>query len=223
MLKTMLTTIRSGAVAVSFAALGFAGCDPQGVCVVVDDEELCVPRLFGDGYDDGYAYDDYDYDDGYASDVEPAFSDGGCFGFAPADFSFPADELACEGEQFVRYDVNHGRFFGVVTCAPAVYRLYISDAAEGPYYAATDTAGHGQDQCELIHPGFSLGDEDNIDSGSCPECTTSVNLPLEGVTTFARAEAGESFQLTTSGDWSWQTSQLGCGFDITRCAPTAVN
>jgi hypothetical protein len=85
---------------------------------------------------------------------------------------------------------------------------------------ATDLAGHGQDHCELIQPGFQLPNEDDITSGGCLACATSYNLPIENVPAYGRAFLGDSFQLyRPTGFWSWQTSQIDCDTPIVPCVP----
>lgn len=147
----------------------------------------------------------------------------GC-GFAPASFAVPRDEESCDGPAFVRFDGDYELFVGVVTCeSNDVVRVYLSNDEDGPFLPATDTAGHGQDHCELVNPEFTIGNEDSIGSGSCPQCSTGRNLPLEGVATFTRSVFGEPFSfMPETGEWSWQTSRLGCGVDVTSCAAIAV-
>lgn len=133
-------------------------------------------------------------------------------------FVFPADALSCSGAQLVRYDAAYALWVGVVDCGGGFVRLYLADDAAGPWLPATDLAGHGQDHCELLDPAFTLGHEDDITSGGCATCATSVNLPLEGQAVWARAFLGDSWTLyDPSGAWSWQTSQIACGVDLVTC------
>lgn len=192
-----------------------SACD-DGFCVSVDDRTICLDDLYpeeplvfgGEGAFDPSV-------GSYAGDP--------CGDFQRVTFDFAEDELSCRGPQFMRFDDRYGLFVGAVSCGGGAVRLYLSDNVDGPFLPATDTAGHGQDQCELVHPGFALGNEDDIASGNCPECTTSMNLPLEDVDTWTRANLGEPFALEHSGEWSWQTSQLGCGVNLDACVDNSVS
>jgi hypothetical protein len=141
-------------------------------------------------------------------------------GWVALGFAFPTDAVACGGEQAVRFDATQGLYVGLVSCGDGFVRMYLSDNIEGPFLPALDLAGHGQDHCELIKPGFSLPNEDDIQSGGCPGCATGVNLPLEGVAGYARAVLGEQFQpVNPTGAWSWQTSRIDCDVDLSICVP----
>ena len=137
-----------------------------------------------------------------------------------ASFAFPADALSCNGPQLVRYDNAAGLWVGVVGCADGFLRLYLAPTSTGPFVQATDLAGHGQDHCELVVPGWTLTNEDDITSGGCTSCATSYNLPIEGVPTYARGFLGQPWTYyPTSGSWSWQTSRLFCGDVPAACGP----
>ena len=57
-------------------------------------------------------------------------------------------------------------------------------------------------------------------SGGCAACSTSRNLPLEGVPGWYRAVFGTAFTfIASTGAWSWQTSQLDCAVDLATCVP----
>lgn len=148
--------------------------------------------------------------------------DSGCGpnAWAVASFAFPQDALSCSGPQLVRYDATAGLWVGVVGCAQGFLRIYLAPSASGPFVQATDLAGHGQDHCALIVPGWTLPNEDDITSGGCATCATSVNLPIEGAPTYARAFLGQPWTFyPTSGAWSWQTSRLFCGDVPAACGP----
>ncbi len=136
-------------------------------------------------------------------------------------FLVPQDALTCTGDQYVHYDAASDLWVGVVTCTGTEFvRLYLSELADGPYFQALDLAGHGQDHCQLLDPAFTIPVEDDITSGGCSGCATSMNLPVEGVPGFARAFFGEPFTFYAStGEWSWQTSQLDCDVDLVTCIP----
>ncbi|MEN9784930.1 MAG: hypothetical protein RLZZ299_194 [Pseudomonadota bacterium] len=164
--------------------------------------------------DAGGAPPDDTRDAGDAPAEDPLPADGTCLpdGFAPAAFEVPQDGMSCDGPGSIRYDARQGLWVGIVACAPGTFRFYLSRDAAGPYLPAMDVAGHGQDHCELVDPGFTLGNEDDITSGSCPDCATGWNLPLEGVAGWYRAFLGEPFQyVDATGPWSYQVSQVTCG------------
>lgn len=141
-------------------------------------------------------------------------------GWVSAAFAFPQDALSCNGPQAIRYDGRQGLWVGVVSCGGTSLRMYLSPNDTGPYVQATDLAGHGQDHCELIQPGFQLPNEDDITSGGCLGCATSRNLPIENVPAFGRAFLGDSFQFyRQTGAWSWQTSQIDCDTPVVPCVP----
>lgn len=144
----------------------------------------------------------------------PTGPDGTCLpdGFTPSAFEVPQDAMSCDGARSVRYDARQGLWVGIVACAPGTWRFYLSDGADGPFLPAMDVAGHGQDHCELVDPGFTLGNEDDITSGSCPTCAIGWNLPLEGVAGWYRGFLGEPFRyVAETGPWSYQVSQVTCG------------
>lgn len=134
-------------------------------------------------------------------------------------FDFPKDSLSCSGRQLIQHNDRYGKYVGIVLCNDRdEFRIYMSSHEGGPFLPITDTAGHGQDHCELVNPNFALPNDDNIKSGDCPSCDTSRNLPLEYVDTWSRARLGNQFQQKHSGIWSYQTSRLKCGVLFENCA-----
>jgi hypothetical protein len=131
-------------------------------------------------------------------------------------FERAEDELSCFGDQYVAYLEGHQLYLGVQLCgAPTTYRLYLSANENGMFLPATDTAGHGQDHCELLNPSFTAPNEDDITSGGCASCTISQNLPIEYQPAFHRGYADECFEpIQSTGVWSYQTSQLSCGVSV---------
>ena len=139
-------------------------------------------------------------------------------------FEFPKDKLSCQGKQLIQYNPEYQVFVGLVLCnEDDQFRLYMSDSLTGQYFPVTDTGGHGQDHCELVNKDFSLLNSDDIKSGGCTKCSTSRNLPLENVDTWARSGIGMPFELLKSGTWSYQTSRLQCGVAFTNCVPISRN
>ena len=133
-------------------------------------------------------------------------------------FSFPKDQLSCNGKQLVRFDNKYKLYVGLTFCNNSdKFRLYLSSNKNKGFFPATDTGGHGQDHCELVNPKFTLPNTDNINSGGCKSCATSRNLPLEYVSVWYRSRLGQSFKFVRSGEWAYQTSQLQCGVTFEQC------
>jgi hypothetical protein len=151
--------------------------------------------------------------------TEPAAS--GCYGdFVAVDFAFPPDALSCNGPSYVRYDAEQGLWVGMVTCGDGFVRLYLAESSSGPFFPASDLAGQGQDHCELVAPGFTLGNEDDIASGNCSECSTGSPLSIALAPTFARYLLGEPFSFVLeSTEWNYITSRLDCACDPSGAAP----
>jgi hypothetical protein len=117
----------------------------------------------------------------------------------------------------VRWSSEQNLWVGVVSCGDGSVRLYLAESEQGPFLPALDTAGHGQDHCELLVPGFTLGNEDDIASGSCASCSTGPNIAIEGKAGYVRSQLGEPFVLVAeTGAWSYQTSRLSCGCELTE-------
>ncbi len=133
-------------------------------------------------------------------------------------FDFPKDDLSCNGRQFVQFNDRYGKYVGITLCNDRdEFRIYMSSVESGQFLPITDTAGHGQDHCELVNQNFALPNEDSIRSGGCISCDTSRNLPLENVDTWSRSTLGTLFRLVHSGTWSYQTSRLKCGVVFENC------
>ncbi|HEU4404832.1 MAG TPA: hypothetical protein VFS43_06030 [Polyangiaceae bacterium] len=144
----------------------------------------------------------------------------GGFSWEAKPFALYPDEEACLGDQWVRFDAGLGLWVGLTTCSSDETRIYLAASPEGPFLAAADTAGHGQDHCELVNAGFTLGHEDDITSGGCTDCSTGPNLPLEGLPAYARAVLGEPFSFVEiTPEWSHQVSRLRCGVQLGCAAP----
>jgi hypothetical protein len=140
--------------------------------------------------------------------------------FRPTPFAFPPDALSCNGPQFIRFDRTQNLFVGITSCGGTSLRIYLSRQPQGPFVPALDVAGHGQDHCELIDPNFRIVNEDDITSGGCTRCGTSINLPIENAPGWARAFFGDPFTFVPqTGPWSWQTSQIDCAVVPQTCVP----
>lgn len=124
----------------------------------------------------------------------------------------PADELSClEGSTRVRFDAAQSLWVGVTRCASGLERLYLSEDGS-VYLPAGDSSGHGQDHCELIQPGFqALSNDDDITSGGCRDCSTTMSVSLEGLDeVFVRSRYGERFRRESSSQ-GVMTSRVFCG------------
>jgi len=141
-------------------------------------------------------------------------------GWREQSFSAPEDGLSCKGRQYVAWNERYQKYVGVTTCdSPDELRFYMSEGEDGPFLPVTDTAGHGQDNCELVNPSFTLPDSDDIRSGGCATCDTGRNLPLEFRDTWTRSDVGEPFTRARSGEWSYQTSRIRCGVAFGPAGP----
>lgn len=140
----------------------------------------------------------------------------GGFGWQAQPFALYPDEQACLGDQWVRYEAGLGLWVGLTACSSDEARVYLSASPEGPFYAAADSAGHGQDHCELVNADFTLTDEDDITSGGCTDCSTGPNLPLEGLPVYVRPFLGQPFEFVAEAPfWTYQASRLRCGVEFT--------
>jgi hypothetical protein len=128
----------------------------------------------------------------------------------------------CAGAEHVLFNSTYGLWVKVVLCSSQRYDLFLGASQTGPFYKIGDTAGHGQDHCELVNSGFTIAHEDDINSGSCSTCDVDgagsvVNIPeLFETPMYHRAYFGEAFELTPSADkWGIHTScwyQCGVSF-----------
>jgi hypothetical protein len=126
------------------------------------------------------------------------------------------DVPSCTGDRFVRFDQHYGVWVGAILCGSAdLYKLYMSTSPDTAFLQIADFAGHGQDHCELVNPGFALPDEDDITSGGCTECSVAEPVDIVGVPVYARSTLGEAFTRVTSKDWAdLTTSTYACGVAI---------
>jgi hypothetical protein len=132
-----------------------------------------------------------------------------------------ADEMRCDGPSFRRFDERYGLWVGLVSCGTG-YRFYLSESQEGPYLPAADGGGHGQDLCELVDPLFTIPIDDDIRSGGCTSCSTSVNHSFVGGEVFVRYGIGGAFTRTDALGWGgYQSSVITCGSGPIECGAAA--
>ncbi|MEO7734958.1 MAG: hypothetical protein ABIY55_28650, partial [Kofleriaceae bacterium] len=126
------------------------------------------------------------------------------------------DKAACTGDRFVRHDDKYNAWVGAIQCGDAAhYKLYMSGKHDGVYLEIADFSGHGQDHCELVNPGFTLPDEDNITSGGCTTCALGDLIDIIGKPVYARAVFGEPFKQVMSRQWADLTTNVyACGVSI---------
>ncbi len=133
-------------------------------------------------------------------------------------FAAPEATSGCHGARYVRYNERYSKWIGAVLCSPTAYKLYASEAKSGPFYPIADTAGHGQDHCELVSATFSLPNEDDVTSGACPSCSvTMAGWERPGaVPVYVRARFGEP--LTLLPVWPeynhYTSSSYSCGVSV---------
>ena len=115
-------------------------------------------------------------------------------------------DVQCSGAEHVTYNAEYGVWIKVVLCSSQRYDLLMGASQTGPFYKIGDTAGHGQDHCELVNPGFTIPNEDDINSGTCSTCYVEyagsiVDIPeLFETPVYYRAYFGEPFEFTPSAD-----------------------
>jgi hypothetical protein len=109
------------------------------------------------------------------------------------DFASAPSSTPCNGERWVRFDSSYGVWVGAVLCSPHAYKLFLSDTEDGTYYEIGDTAGNGQDHCELVSPSFTIPDEDDVTSGGCPACGTGPMVLSEPEAVYSRGYFGQCF------------------------------
>ncbi|HWN69467.1 MAG TPA: hypothetical protein VNM90_17620 [Haliangium sp.] len=133
------------------------------------------------------------------------------------DFAFQTfDGIAyCDGKRYVRHSPEYGLWVGAEVCEEGLYKLYLGGDENGTFYEIADTAGYGQDHCELVNPNFRLPSEDDITSGGCDGCAIGELIDLIDVPVYVRSVYGESFALTISTDWAdLTTAWYRCGVSI---------
>jgi len=148
-------------------------------------------------------------DDDCDGEVDEGLS--GCGGTDPS-LSYGSCDAPCAGAAHVLYNAAYGKWIKVVLCTMERYDLFMGEAESGPFYKIGDTAGHGQDHCELVNPSFTITHEDDVGSGSCPTCEVQhagsvQNLPsLWGTNVYYRANFGEPFTFAPALSPSIHTS-----------------
>ncbi|WP_050430751.1 hypothetical protein [Chondromyces crocatus] len=118
--------------------------------------------------------------------------------WTPASFVDTGVSTPCTGERYVRFDQGYGLYVGVALCSPTRYKIFLGEALDGVFHQIGDYAGHGQDHCELVNPGFTIPNEDDIRSGGCMDCATSV-------------EAGSLYE-NPAGSEGWSRATFGGSF-----------
>lgn len=137
-------------------------------------------------------------------------------------YTFATKKAApCSGSRYVGYSQKYGVWVGAVLCGSSTtYKLYMSSTETGTYLQIADYAGHGQDQCELVNPTFTLPNEDDITSGTCKNCAIGGVVDVQDEQVYARSRLGELFTSVTSRFWAdLTTNSYSCGVSI---APTVT-
>lgn len=128
-------------------------------------------------------------------------------------------QTPCQGARYVRFLPAYAKWVGVALCSPTRYKLFLADGPDDTFREIGDYAGHGQDHCELVNPGFSIPDEDDITSGGCTHCSLDgahVFDPPVGSQGWSRARFGEPFRFEPSWpEFNLYTAQwYECGIAI---------
>lgn len=124
--------------------------------------------------------------------------------------------LFCDGERFVRYDARYRKYVGVILCGSKWrYKIYLADAASGPFYQLGDYEGQGEDHCELVNPRFKLQSEADIQSGGCTSCEVNPSSRLLTHSRgYFRSRYGERFEFEPYWHDRGQTASHACGIAI---------
>jgi hypothetical protein len=105
----------------------------------------------------------------------------------------PSVMTSCKGPTYIAFNEAYGLWVGAVTCSKDQYKLVLGKAPEGTFFEIADTAGHGQDHCELVNPKFEISDDDDIKSGGCAECELGEMRDPVGTPALVRGYVGEDF------------------------------
>lgn len=97
----------------------------------------------------------------------------------------------CAGEVRKFYNAAFDKHIAVVLCSPSRYDIFMANQEDGPYYKVGDSAGHGQDHCQLLNPTFTMPNEDDITSGSCTSCAAASAGRVTNIT-YGNVKAGDS-------------------------------
>ncbi len=124
-------------------------------------------------------------------------SNGAATTWSRYDFNFPAGlaSAACQGTRYVGFSQGYQKWVGISLCGSdsTKYKIFLADSRTGPFYEIVDTAGNGQDHCELVNTNFTIPNEDDMTSGGCAACTVGAYEPKVGRTVFGRAFFGTQF------------------------------
>jgi hypothetical protein len=116
----------------------------------------------------------------------------------------------------VSYDTHYAKWVGVELCSATQYKIYLGETKEGTFHEIGDFAGDGQDHCELVNPGFTIPNEDDITSGGCTSCASNMTWDNPGpVPVYSRLRFGDPFLLGTWPEYNLYTSRwYRCGVSI---------
>lgn len=118
-------------------------------------------------------------------------------------FADDVENSPCEGDRYIRFDEGYGLYVGVALCSSTRYKIYLGASPDGVFQQIGDFAGHGQDHCELVNPAFAIPNEDDITSGGCGACQTSVEggewyMNPVGTQGYSRATFGAPFEFVSA-------------------------
>ncbi len=126
----------------------------------------------------------------------------------------------CTGQSFViDQTAKYGLWVKVVLCSHTRYDLFLGPSAQGPFSKIGDLTNGGQDHCELVNPAFTLGNEADIKSGSCPTCDLGHGgrarlHPADfGTTLYYRALIGDPFKYTTDITTDAYNADTACWYE----------
>lgn len=120
----------------------------------------------------------------------------------------------CAGARWVKFVPQYNLWVGAILCSPQRYKLMLATSRTAQYYEIGDCNGHGQDNCELVNPDFTLPVSDDITS-ACPTCAIQGIGSIEGTAGFHRCDFGQPFAFAaamTAGKHSY--SWIECAITI---------
>lgn len=138
--------------------------------------------------------------------------------WTPYAFTYDRAESDCTGgERYIRYNATYEKWVGAELCSATRYKLFLGETKDGVFHEIGDSAGNGQDHCELANPNFTIPNEDDITSGTCKTCASQMgDWESPGpVPVYVRENFGQPFDLISWPQYNIYTSRwYECGVSI---------
>lgn len=154
----------TGIVGLTLALAGLTACSGSAV---TPPGKLDASSSFGDGG----VKDPERFDWGFRTDLGAApAADRSPLVKSDAAQPYGTCTTPCSGKAQVLHNSKYNKWIKLVLCSPSRYDIFMGEAQSGPFYKVGDTAGGGEDHCELVNPSFTMTNSDGIRSGNCPTC-----------------------------------------------------